>query len=390
MNVLITVHTYVPNNDGVEFVTKYLAEGLVNKGHVVTIITYLYPERCNVKEENINGVKVIRWNASTQHTFHKGDKIGYQKYILEHQNEFDVMVNVGTQTALTDWLMPISDQIKIPRLLYIHSIWEFKITSEDKKSLKKLIAKLWADLRWGSYYLVHGKEFKKFYCITQLHQKDYSYNFFKKRYGIESKIIENAAESDFFEQGNREKTSKYIINVSNFNKRKNQEKCIELFCNADIPDGWNLILIGSSENEYTKYLDSLIEKYKLEGKLGLKKNILILTGVERQKIYEYVGLSSLYLMTSTWEAFPISIIEAMAAGVPYISSDVGIIKYLEGGHVAHSDDEYIKLLEKYTRDDVARKRLGYEGREVALTHYRVEDKINQLESYLIELVEGKQ
>ena len=128
MRILITVHSYVPNTDGVEFVTKYLAEGLAFKGHDVQVITYMYPNRCSIKEEVINGVKVVRWNAKTSHTFHMGDKKGYQQYILKNQDKFDVMVNVGTQTALTDWLFDIDDYIRVPRLLYIHSIWDFKIS----------------------------------------------------------------------------------------------------------------------------------------------------------------------------------------------------------------------------------------------------------------------
>mgnify|MGYP000823722775 CR=1 FL=1 len=39
MKLLFTVNTYIPKRDGVQFVTKYLAEGLVKKGHSVDLIT---------------------------------------------------------------------------------------------------------------------------------------------------------------------------------------------------------------------------------------------------------------------------------------------------------------------------------------------------------------
>ena len=39
MRILFTVNTYLPKHDGVQFVTKYLAEGLVKKGHIVDLIT---------------------------------------------------------------------------------------------------------------------------------------------------------------------------------------------------------------------------------------------------------------------------------------------------------------------------------------------------------------
>ena len=102
MKILFTVHTYYPNKDGVQFVTEYLAEGLVKRGHQVDVLTYMYPDRTTVKSETHNGVNIIRWEAKTVHTFHKGDKVGYQQYIISRQQDYDVMINVGTQTALTD------------------------------------------------------------------------------------------------------------------------------------------------------------------------------------------------------------------------------------------------------------------------------------------------
>lgn len=389
MKILLTVHTYVPNTDGVQFVTKYLAEGLVKKGHQVHIITYMYPNRSSLEREYINGVKVIRWNVKTVYTIHMGDKKKYQQYILSHQKEYDVMINVGTQTALTDWLFPIFDKIIIPKLLYIHSIWDFKIYNNEMKSLKRLLAKLWANLRWSIYYNRYEKIFKSYNMITQLHLKDYSYRFFKKKYGIESRIIENAAEDEFFSNlPIQNKEHKYIINISNFNARKNQKKCIEYFYESKIPEDWSMILIGSKENAYSEmlkeYEKSLREK---KGICGTQK-VMILTDISRDEIYQFVKKSSLYLMTSTWEAFPISLIEAMAAGVPYISSDVGIVKYLAGGIVAMNDDEFKTSLERFTTDERIRLEYGKRGMELANKHYRIDDKVNQLENYLYEIIQG--
>lgn len=388
MRILFTVNTYAPNTDGVQFVTKYLAEGLVEKGHDVTVITYMYPERCSISSETINGVNVIRWNARTEHTIHKGDKKGYQRFIIKHQNEYDVMINVGTQTALTDWLFDISDDITIPRLLYIHSIWDFKLYRHDFSSIKSLCNKLFANVRWWLYYNTMGREFKKYSVVTQLHEKDHCYEYFLKKYGIKSKIIENAAETDFFQAVTEpNKYGKYIINVSNFSERKNQARCIDLFMNEAFA-GWKLVLIGSSENDYLRKLKEKVGMWSNE-RNSRSEDIIFLVGQDRKHIYNYVKNASIYLQTSTWEAFPISIIEAMAAGVPYISSDVGIVKYLGGGYIAKNNKEFLGYLKKLVQEPDTRRRLGNEGKIEAEQHYKVYDKVCQLETYLLEMKEGK-
>ena len=91
------------------------------------------------------------------------------------------------------------------------------------------------------------------------------------------------------------------------------------------------------------------------------------------------------MMTSTWEAFPISILEAMAAGVPYISSDVGIVKYLGGGIVPNTQEEFVQALERLASDDAYRQSLGDEGRKEACEKYKISKKVEQLEAILYSL-----
>lgn len=71
------------------------------------MITRQCKELTEVDDEVINGVHVIRWNANTYHTMHKGDKEGYQKFILENAVNYDCMVAVGTQTSFVDWMLQL-------------------------------------------------------------------------------------------------------------------------------------------------------------------------------------------------------------------------------------------------------------------------------------------
>ena len=39
MKILFAVHSYYPEKDGVTIVTRYLAEGLANRGHYIAVVT---------------------------------------------------------------------------------------------------------------------------------------------------------------------------------------------------------------------------------------------------------------------------------------------------------------------------------------------------------------
>ena len=131
MNIIFTCHTYYPNHDGVQFVTQYLAEGLAKKGHNVTILTNCNEKRENNKIEFHNKVRIIRIYAYTKYTIHHGEKKKYLKIIKKLCNKSDVIVNVCTQCALTDWLLKDLKNINIPKVLYLHSIWDFKYSKES-------------------------------------------------------------------------------------------------------------------------------------------------------------------------------------------------------------------------------------------------------------------
>ena len=220
------------------------------------------------------------------------------------------------------------------KILYMHGMYDKSFNSKTIANISDLGHKIWNNIRWGLYYKKNKKIFKKYDKIIQLHKFDTGYIHFKKKYNIDSSIIENAVDDRFFDFcKDREK---YAISVANYMPRKNQEFILKAFYMSHIDKNFKLILIGSKENAYYHKIMKL--KEELEEKYG-QKNVEILFNVEREKTINLIKKASVYLLGSKWEAFPISIIEAMAARIPYISTDVGIVKYLPGGVIVKNEDE---------------------------------------------------
>lgn len=387
MNILVTCFTYAPRRNGVQFVTQYLCEGLVRRGHSVTVITHCHdglPDR-----ELINGVAVERWPIKTVHMHHTGPKEEYVRRVIKRQEEYDVMLNVCTQTALTDWLLPHFGEIRIPKLLHIHSIWDFEIHPWDCVSISAFTRKLVSNIRWGLYYYVNKAAFRSYDRVLQLYNQDYSVKDFQRWYGIESEILENAAEDSFHEGAPvpESKRSHSIICVANFTRQKNQAALIEAFLRAELPRGWRLDLVGSRETQELARMKKVEDSVRVELGLGVQERpVFYHVGITRKETIELVKVASIYAMSSVWEAFPVSLVEAMSAGVPWVSSDVGIAKYLPGGVVVGDIGDMEIEFCHLAGDSEERMRLGAEGFTYAAEHFRIEEKVTQLERTLLKVI----
>ena len=325
MKILVTVSTYFPRKDGVAKVTQYLSEGLVKKGNKVTIITT--NKHVDKEFENINGVEIKRVNLYTKFGLYIGDKNKYKQMIFEECKKCDVMINVCTQNAFTDLILKDIDKFNCKKILYLHGIFDFKFSKINFSSFTSIINKFWKEIRWFFYYRLNGKYFKKYDAVTQLHEKDYGNIYFKKKYNINSIIIENAADQEFFDKKTIKNFvkpfEKYIILVANYDDRKNQKLAISEFLKTDIDKNIGLVLIGSRRNKYYEMLEKYIitEKKKLNLSVD-EKPIKMLYGVDRTLVSSYVSNAYLYLMTSKWEAYPISILETMVGGITANKNDI--------------------------------------------------------------------
>lgn len=384
MKIVFTVNTYYPYKDGVSVVTQYLAEGLAQNGHDVTVFTSAY-DGAPDEDEHL-GVKINRDNIKTVHAIHRGNKREYQQKMIAVSKEVDVIINVCTQTARTDWILPVLDKLSCAKVLYLHGMIEFEWHSWDVESAKSFASKLWNNIRYGWLYKSQGKSFKKYDAITQLHEFDYANFYFKKHYGIKSTVFENATSNAFFRnEPSKQNPSHTLICVANYLERKNQEMCMEAFYKAENTSDWSLRFIGSEKTPYYNYL--IKKKEELDLQYKTKKSVVFDTAIPREEIPEIVKNAEIYLLGSEREAFPISIVETMAAGVPFISMDVGVVRYFPGGVIVKNTDEMSYWIQELIANEELRLALGNTGNAFALAHFRIDDKVEQLEQLLSQLVE---
>lgn len=367
MNIWITTFTYYPNNDGVQNVTQYIAEGLVQKGHNITVITGAYSD---VLEKN--GVNIIHFNIYNKYHFHSGDKKIYCDFIKSNQHNVDLIVNVCTQNIFTDLCWKVFDSIKCKKILYMHGMYDFRIPSQI--TYKDLFIKGIYNIKWKLYYTFCKKYIKQYNCVVQIDENDFATQYFKQHFNICSKIVNNAVQPAFFNVYKQNIGYKYLICVSNYLKNKNQEFILRAFYKSSIDRDISLIFIG---NVKTEYYQNLLQINKQLGLLFGYRKVRFLVGVKRDRISLYVGNADIFLFSSKSEKCPICIMEAMAAGVPYISTDVGCVKYNPGGYIIDSVDEMKKRIEELEQNFQRRKSMGEEGAEYARQNFSVQNSVDK-------------
>ena len=376
MKIVFTVYTYYPMKDGVSSVTTYLAEGLAKKGHDVTVVTPVYG---NEREEVHHEVKIKRVDIYNIHAIYRGNKVAYRKLIMELTADADVLVCVCTQTPTSEFLFPILHELQCKKILYMHGMNDFRWSRANFDSATTLAHKIWNNVIYGARYAINKKYFKEFDHIVQLYEEDYATWYFKEKYGSECDIIGNAADDVFFESISGSTVSeKYAICVSNYIERKNQEMLIRAVYQTKISE-LKLVLIGSEETQYFKVLGELNRELAEEN--GVNK-VELLTNVSRDKTVEYIKNATVYLLGSKWEAFPISIVEAVASGVPYISTAVGCVASLPGGVIIKSETEMAEWIDTFMENEVLREKYVTEGLCYARENLTIESKVTQLEKLM--------
>lgn len=374
MKFLFTVATYYPCADGVQMVTQYTAEELVKRGHEVTVITSMHGRDFYPSEHN--GVKLLYTDIYKSHGFTKGNKKKYIGMVLREVKGKDVLINVSLQTPTTDLLFSSLDKISCKKILYLHDIHDFHWHKVDFENIKGYLSKFYYNVRYGLYYSRAYKFMRKYNLITHLSPFDFSMRYVKKHSISQNVVIGNAALDDVFkkQKGNSPCLSPYFLCLANYGLRKNQIFVLKAFYRSHVTDA-TLVFIGKTE---TAYLHNLVnEKKRLDAIYGERK-VRFNVGISREETELYIANATSIVLGSKIEKFPIVLIEAMASKIPFISTNVGTIRYLPGGFIVSSEEEMAYWMDYILTNQKSAELIGEAGFVYAIKNMTVKSKVDSL------------
>lgn len=177
---------------------------------------------------------------------------------------------------------------------------------------------------------------------------------------------------------------KILVHTSNFRPLKRVEDCIKIFNEVRKKIPAKLLLIGDGpDRSACEYLAK---------DLGIHEDVTFYGNLE--SFVEILSIADLFLMPSQSESFGLSALEAMACGVPVVSSNAGGLPELnlhgETGYIAEMGD--VNKMAEYTKELLENKNkykiFAENARERSVTLFSADKIVTQYEKYYEKVLNG--
>ena len=303
MRIIQIVAYYPPYVGGMQNVAREISERLAKKGYQVEVFT----SDIGCKKGKLRSTKNLKIHYLKSWEFaHTPIILSLFFKLLKMSKESIMHVHIA-QAFVPEVVYLVSKIKKIPYIAHVHGDskpsgkFGFLLPLYKKLLIKKILSKA-----------------EKVICLS----KDYK-QFINKNYGInESKIIviPNGVSEKFFI--NKEKRLNKIPNllfVGRFSVDKNIPKLIEaasLLKNKAV-----LHIIGEGEKKEE------LKKLILEKR---KKNIILHGKKTGKELIDFYKHADIFLLASSCEGLPLTLLEAMASRTPIIASNVRGIREIVG------------------------------------------------------------
>lgn len=395
MNILHTVEFYYPSKGGSQEVTKQISERLVQKGHSVTVATTYDPQR---KSLSHNGVTIEQFHITGNrvrglHEEKQGEIERYRNFVLNSQ--FDVMMNYAAQQWTFDTLLPIIDNIRFPQILapcgfsWLH------------------------DTNYREYYTTLPTYLKQ-YSGHILHSSSYQDSEFYRNNAIPFVVLPNGAAAEEFQNIDTQASivfrKKYgippdiplLITIGSHTGLKGHRLVIEAFRRANIGKAV-LLVIGNTLDKHNCLWDCRRRAWRtILSSYGQKKVYIL--DIPRQETIQALKAADLFVFGSNIECSPIVIFEAIAAGTPFIATDVGNCREIaewthnagiivEGQKNEHglffaSRSDFASAIEKMLSNTEYLKQLSTQARAAWQQHFTWEIIADKYEKFYDDIIKS--
>ena len=349
MRIGLFTDTYPPFINGVSTSVAMLKRALEQKGHTVYVVTVsnnALKHEYNEKEKilKVAGIPIGIYDYRLSRIYPVSLINTMKKWNLD-------VIHSHTEFGIGILARLFAKQFNIPLVHTYHTLYEdythYITHGYFEKSSKKIVE-----------YLT------KFYCDKTANElivpTNKIYKLFKDKYEFTKNIhiIPTGIEVDrFFEENidNKEveqlkkkldlKRNEFVIL---FVGRLAEEKNVEFLINSqkrlvEYNDNIKLLIVGDGPDK---------EKYEnLSRSLGLEKNIIFNGKAAWEEIPIYYHAANVFATASTTETQGLTVIEAMAAGVPPLcindESFIGTITDQLNGRIFTNEEEYIEQIKEF-------------------------------------------
>jgi glycosyltransferase involved in cell wall biosynthesis len=97
----------------------------------------------------------------------------------------------------------------------------------------------------------------------------------------------------------------------------------------------------------------------------------------------FINSTDVFVMTSVFEGLPYSLLEAMAKGIPCVTSkadgNADVIQNGENGFACITEDEYCEKIGRLLENEALREAIGCAGLEYVIRHHNIKDAVVKFE-----------
>jgi glycosyltransferase involved in cell wall biosynthesis len=372
LSILHTVEFFSPHVGGAETVVQKISEGLAGRGHGVTVGTSALAARSFGK---LHGVAVEGFSVTGREADRiAGESDRYRRFLLDR--EFDVVMNYAAQQWATDVAFEV-----------LGNTWSRRVNVLAPCGYSALYDDL--SLRWPRFREYFERTLPvalPLYDAVVYHSPSLRDCAFGSRLGLlNGEIIRNGtdegefenAPAPFFRRKYGISTKAMGLCVANYLPDKGYDRIIDAVRRMGRSD-FTMVCIGGR----TEHLAALTKKAS-----GLP--IRFLADIPRSDTVGAYFEADIFLFASHIEASPLVIVEAKAAGLPFVSTDVGNVREYSGGLIASPErlaSEANALLDDFRR----RQALGAAGRKEWKESLTWSSIVDQWESLYLRLHHEKQ
>ena len=152
-----------------------------------------------------------------------------------------------------------------------------------------------------------------------------------------------------------------------------------------LPKVVNIVLYGKSDAGYIKKITSFIEKHQLQ------ERVTIQGFIENEKIPEILATFDVLALVSKNEGLPVTLLEAMACGVPVLSSDSGggaryIVGEEQGGFIFTSEEDFISKIKSLLSNPEIKNKLSKKAIQRVQNNFTLQAEVSAYERLYKKLI----